>query len=136
MLIVFYEKHGCVNNTRQKALLRAAGHEVQVRGLLNWPWTREGLRTFFGARPVAEWFNPTAPRIKNGEIDPKTMDEAAALAAMLVDPLLIRRPLIEAGGRRIQSFDEDMQRWLGVVVPEALESCPKVGTAQAAAGCE
>lgn len=136
MLIVFYEKPGCVNNARQKALLRAAGHDVNTRCLLNWPWTREGLRTFFGTQPVAEWFNPTAPRIKSGEIDPKTMDEAAALAAMLADPLLIRRPLIEADGRRIQGFDEDMQRWLGVAAPEALDACPKIGTARPSAGCE
>lgn len=136
MLVVFYEKPGCVNNTRQKALLRAAGHEVKTRCLLNWPWTGEELRAFFGQRLVAEWFNPTAPRIKSGEIDPRTMDEAAALTAMLADPLLIRRPLVEADGRKIQGFDEDMQRWLGVAAPEALEICPKTDTAQGLAGCD
>ena len=136
MRIVFYEKPGCVNNARQKALLRAAGHEVKTRCLLNWPWTGEELRAFFGTRAVAEWFNPTAPRIKSGEIVPKTMGEAAALGAMLADPLLIRRPLIEADGRRIQGFDAEMQRWLGVEEPEALEICPKTVAGQAVAGCD
>ncbi|MBI1424317.1 MAG: hypothetical protein GC149_12685 [Gammaproteobacteria bacterium] len=38
--IVFYEKPGCGNNTRQKALLAAAGHHVIARNLLTEPWIR------------------------------------------------------------------------------------------------
>jgi nitrogenase-associated protein len=60
--IVFYEKPGCGNNTKQKVLLAAAGHEVIARNLLTEPWTQERLLEFFGARPVAEWFNRAAPR--------------------------------------------------------------------------
>jgi hypothetical protein len=55
--ILFFEKPGCANNTRQKALLAAAGHEVDARNLLTEAWTPERLRPYFGSRPVAEWFN-------------------------------------------------------------------------------
>ena len=112
--IVFYEKPGCANNARQKKLLLAAGHEVFEKNLLTEPWTASRLREFFGARPVAEWFNRAAPRVKNGEIFPETMNEAAALRAMVEDPLLIRRPLLEAGEIRLAGFDSpQVARWLG-----------------------
>lgn len=46
--ILFYEKPGCSNNSRQKAQLAAAGHTVIAKSLLTEPWTRERLRQFFG----------------------------------------------------------------------------------------
>lgn len=49
--------------------------------------------------------NRTAPRLKSGEIDPALVDAQAALEMMLSDPLLIRRPLIEADGWHLAGFD-------------------------------
>ena len=124
--ILFFEKPGCRNNTRQKALLVAAGHEVIARNLLREPWTEERLRPFFGARPIALWFNPSAPRIKSGEVKPETLDEQAALAAMLADPLLIRRPLMEVGNRREVGFDPALiVDWIGLTLLEPMEACPR-----------
>jgi nitrogenase-associated protein len=125
--ITFYEKPGCGNNTRQKALLAAAGHEVVARNLLTEPWTQQRLLDFFGERPIAEWFNRAAPRVKSGEIIPELLDEEAALDLMLDDPLLIRRPLIEADGRKEAGFDQEMiHAWLGLSPTGGdLETCPK-----------
>ena len=39
--IIFYEKPGCGGNARQKAILQAAGHEVEAKNLLAEPWTRQ-----------------------------------------------------------------------------------------------
>jgi len=124
--VVFYEKPGCANNTRQKALLAAAGHEVIARNLLTEPWTQERLLDFFGERPVADWFNRAAPRVKSGEVIPELLDEVEALQLMLSDPLFIRRPLIEADGRKEAGFDqENIHAWLGLMPTGAdLESCP------------
>jgi nitrogenase-associated protein len=113
--VIFYEKPGCANNARQKHLLQAAGHEVIARDLLAEPWTAERLRAFFGDRPVAEWFNRAAPRVKSGEVAPERLDPLTALALMLEDPLLIRRPLLEADGRREAGFEpERIHAWLGL----------------------
>lgn len=130
--IVFYEKPGCVNNTRQKALLAAAGHAVEAKNLLAEPWTAERLRRFFGDRPVPEWFNRAAPRIKNGEIDPYRLTETEALLMMLADPLLIRRPLMEVEGEYRAGFDpQAVDAWIGLgVKTEAdLERCPRTPAA-------
>lgn len=119
--IVFYEKPGCANNTRQKRWLAAAGHEVEARSLIDEPWTRERLLAFFGDRPVAKWFNRAAPRVKSGEIVPETIDADTALNLMLAEPLLIRRPLLEANGRREVGFDaEVVDAWLGLT-PDTVE---------------
>ena len=96
--VIFYEKPGCGTNARQKRLLEAAGHTVVAKNLLAEPWTAERLQGFFADTPIASWFNPAAPRVKSGAVDPETIDAAGALSLMLSEPLLIRRPLIEADG--------------------------------------
>lgn len=125
--VIFYEKPGCGGNARQKALLTAAGHVLEVRDLLTHPWTAEALKSFFGPRPVAEWFNRSAPRVKSGEVVPEVLCEDAALAILLADPLLIRRPLLESADRRETGFDTALiSAWLGPLPKEEVgEGCPK-----------
>lgn len=130
--LVFYEKPGCTGNARQKALLIAAGHRLEVRNLLATPWTAESLRRFFGRRPVAEWFNPMAPAVRDGLIDPAGMNETEALAALLATPLLIRRPLIQVGDECRAGFDPAaIAAWIGLTPQAAAlardeaEACPK-----------
>ena len=125
--VIFFEKPGCGGNARQKALLERAGHRVIARDLLGEPWTPETLRPFFGDRPVADWFNRAAPAVKSGEVVPEAMDEAAALAAMVERPLLIRRPLMQVGDRRDCGFEtERVDAWIGLgdAAPEGkMEGC-------------
>lgn len=126
--VIFYEKPGCGGNARQKLLLQQSGHELEVRDLLTAPWTKETLRAFFGARPVAQWFNGSAPRVKSGEVRPDELDEDAALALMLAEPLLIRRPLLESEGRREAGFETELiDAWIGLqpVAKPVGEGCPK-----------
>jgi len=125
--IVFFEKPGCGGNARQKALLAESGHVVESRNLLAEPWTEAALMAFFGTRPVADWFNRASPRIKAGEIVPETMERAQALALMLADPLLIRRPLLQVGERREVGWDEAVvHAWIGLKRAAGVgEGCPK-----------
>lgn len=136
--VVFYEKPGCINNTRQKALLQAAGHTVDARNLLTTPWTVTTLRPFLDGLPVTDWFNITAPRIKSGEIIPAHLNAEAALRCMIADPLLIRRPLLQVGQQRQVGFDQDqVAAWIGLtaadpsqqaicnhLIQQDLQTCP------------
>lgn len=128
--VIFYEKPGCGGNARQKLLLTQSGHDLEVRNLLTAPWTKDALRAFFGVRPVSQWFNAAAPRVKSGEIRPEVLDAEAALSLMLDDPLLIRRPLLECEGRREAGFESALiDDWIGlkpVAVP-VTEGCPRRG---------
>lgn len=126
--IIFYEKPGCANNSRQKVLLAAAGHSVWAKNLLTEAWTRERLLVFFGNLPVAQWFNRAAPSVKSSAIVPENIDAENAISMMLADPLLIRRPLMEADGRYAVGFEyEVINAWLGLsVAPDGdLERCAK-----------
>jgi nitrogenase-associated protein len=121
--ITFYEKPGCGGNARQKELLRAAGHTLTVRSLLAEAWTRERLLAFFGSLPVAQWFNLSAPKVKTGKINPETIRAETALALMLEDPLLIRRPLMESEGKRKVGFvPEEIDAWVGLAGHTATEA--------------
>ena len=114
--IVFFEKPGCAGNARQRALLLTAGHGLERRDLLTEPWTAETLLAFVGALPVPHWFNRAAPRIKRGEVVPEQLDAPSALAALLADPLLIRRPLMQrADGACLVGFDlAEVERFVGL----------------------
>lgn len=123
-VVLFYEKPGCGTNARQRRRLEAAGHDVVVRNLLTEPWTAERLCGFFGDTPVAAWFNPAAPDIKSGAVDPTAVDADEALALMLATPLLIRRPLIDAAGRKCAGFTrEPVPSLLGGGTAPDDESC-------------
>ncbi|MGY3621738.1 ArsC/Spx/MgsR family protein [Bradyrhizobium sp. USDA 10063] len=127
--VIFYQKPGCATNARQMQALKAAGHDVIAKDILKEPWCAQELRRFFGNTPVASWFNRFASRIKSGEINPDTTDAASALLVMLRDPLLIRRPLIEADGARCAGFDREpvpsllRQNWR-----DDLAGCSREGT--------
>jgi nitrogenase-associated protein len=113
--VIFYEKPGCTGNARQKALLLAAGHTLDVRDLLAWPWEREELRAFLKGAPVEDWFNRLSPRIKSGEIRPEDYDATEALSLLLQDHLLIRRPLLQVGNRREVGFlSAVVSDWIGL----------------------
>jgi nitrogenase-associated protein len=137
--VIFYEKPGCINNTKQKALLQAAGHRVEARNLLTEAWTAQRLQLFLGEHPVGEWFNRSAPAVKSGQVVPEQLDAAAALALLIAEPLLIRRPLIQSGNRYGIGFDiPTIEAWLGLTVAQAhrpefcqdlkqqdLQTCPR-----------
>jgi nitrogenase-associated protein len=132
--IDFFEKPGCAGNARQKALLKASGHEIVSHNLLATPWTPASLRPFFGTRPVADWFNRAAPQVKSGAIEPEEMTSEAALAAMIDNPLLIRRPLMKVGERREAGFDEEVvAAWIGLQPGDVrvTEACARLPAAAA-----
>jgi nitrogenase-associated protein len=126
--VIFYQKPGCGTNARQIRALETAGHHVIAKNLLSERWTVDSLLSFFGDTPVTSWFNAAAPRIKSGEIDPVAIDAASALARMLEDSLLIRRPLIEADSLRCAGFDrEPVLSLLGGGAGQDLQGCSRAG---------
>ena len=113
--VIFYEKPGCGNNTKQKVWLASSGHTVLAKNLLLENWNKDRLRPFFGDLPVEQWFNPAAPKIKTGAIDPAQLDAQTALEMMIVEPLLIRRPLMEVEGVFCVGFDaKAVDAWIGL----------------------
>ena len=124
--IIFWEKPGCKGNSRQKQILLASGHELEVRNLLTETWTTETLRLFFGERPTSEWFNPTNPQVKSGELVPAEIAAEDALAMMVTEPLLIVRPLLQVGQQRLAGFDvQQVHNWIGLALDSISQRDPK-----------
>ncbi|SDH63587.1 ArsC/Spx/MgsR family protein [Roseospirillum parvum] len=141
--VIFHERPGCHNNTRQKVMLAEAGHTVEAHDLLAECWSPEILAPFLETLPVARWFNPAATRVKSGEVDPASFsdtpaDRARALAALCADPLLIRRPLMEAGGEFRCGFDlREVDAWIGLEkgcdLKGDVQTCPYMDVVE---GCQ
>jgi nitrogenase-associated protein len=106
-IVIFYEKPGCATNARQKKSLRDAGCMVIERDLLEHGMNREELQAYLKHKPLTQWFNPAAPRIKSGEINPAMMNEEAALQMLMREPILINRPLMVISGRKLCGFEQE-----------------------------
>lgn len=133
--LIFFEKPGCGGNAKQKAWLESAGHTLEVRSLLAWPWSREQLLAWLDPLPVAEWFNRAAPAVRDGEILPESLSADQAIDLMLASPLLIRRPLIEfEDGTRFVGFNEALLRER--LDQSATERAPGEGCARGMNPCE
>lgn len=137
--LTFWEKPGCEGNARQRAILAAAGHVLTVKSLLDEAWDAPTLRAFFGDLPVAHWFNRAAIEVKTGQIVPEDFDAEAALALMLANPLMIRRPLMMAadGSRHVGFVLAAVDAWIGLgdawpaeaPRPATLETCARAQAA-------
>jgi nitrogenase-associated protein len=124
--VIFWEKPGCRGNARQKEILRASGHELEVRNLLTEPWTIQRLADFFVERTVAERFNPSNPMVKSCEIVPETLEVDDALQMMVKEPLLIVRPLMQVGEEMLAGFDvQEVHNWIGLELESVGERDPK-----------
>lgn len=120
--VIFYGLPGCTANAKQKLQLQAAGHTLVERDLATEPFTADTLRPFFEERPVEEWINRRAAAVKSGAVNPDELDEAEALAALLADRGLIRRPLLQVGKDRKAGFDPNaLHAWIGLTA--SAESC-------------
>ncbi len=104
--VIFYEKPGCVTNAKQKQALRDVGYKVIERDLLNHGMKEEDLYEFFKNMPVTKWFNPNAPEIKNGKILPVNLTKEEALTMVTQNPLLLRRPLMIIGDKKLCGFNQ------------------------------
>lgn len=106
-IVIFYEKPGCASNAKQKKSLRKAGCMVFERSLLEHGMKSEELYSFLEEMPVSEWFNPNAPEVKSGKVDPSSISKEAALQLLMMEPILIKRPLMIIKNRRICGFEQE-----------------------------
>lgn len=124
--IVFFEKPGCVNNGKQKEILLQAGHSLCCVDMISYPWSKEKLLPFVVGKKPEEMMNSTAPAVKNGELVPAALAFEQAVAMMVAEPLLIKRPLVVVDNLFIQGFDDERLRpylgkWDG---GEDVATCP------------
>lgn len=126
-VVHFFEKKGCTTNAKQKKLLSSWGVVLKEEDLLRYPFSKKTLKMFLEKAPINAWFNPNAPDIKSKKIDTSKLDDEEAIALLLKNPILIKRPLMIFKGRYILGFDEQaIAKLLGKKVaplPEHFSAC-------------
>lgn len=134
--ITFYEKTGCINNTKQKQILELAGHKINAINLVQYPWKKEELEEFFVGMEASDCFNQNAPAVTSGELNPNDFSKDEAIKAMLNDHLLIKRPLMIIRDKKIVGFNKDLldeligiksneEKELTVLLGQDLSTCPQ-----------
>lgn len=120
--VVFYEKTGCAGNQRQKKVLTSQGISFEVRSLLDTKWTPKILGEFFTNLDKMDIVNQSAPKIKNNEIDLNALSKDEIVTLMCSEPILIKRPLLEIGDKKVCGFDiEKINQILNSKIDENLE---------------
>jgi nitrogenase-associated protein len=104
--IIFYEKTGCINNTKQKRILELVGYELEAIDIIAYKWSAAELKAFFENVPLEKWFNMNALTISFGEDSPNNYNKDTAIDAMLKNHLLIKRPLMIVNGEKLVGFDK------------------------------
>jgi len=127
--IIFFEKPGCIKNTKQKNILRNAGHNVVAMDILTYDWGNDTLLNYLSALPILQWFNQSSPDIKSGKIEPVDLTQVQALKLMIKNPILIRRPLMKVNEQYKAGFDYDeINNLIGlqkINKEDDIESCPR-----------
>lgn len=124
--IIFYEKTGCGGNKRQKELLQHYGLSLDVRSLLDTPWSKESLSPFFEGLTPQQMLNPFAPQIKEGRFSLEAFTKESLIEKMVEEPILIRRPLLHIGEVKLCGFDiQKLNALLQVKMPtsQTINAC-------------
>lgn len=69
------------------------------------PLTEDDIRAIGGPHALREVINPRSPSFRKLGIERDSIDDAQALALMLENQNLVRRPVLAAGDVRIFGFD-------------------------------
>ncbi len=73
--------------------------EVQVRDFFKEPFTVTELTRLIGSRPITEFISTRAKSFKEHGWDRKLPTKKEAIAAMIDDPTLLKRPILIKNGK-------------------------------------
>ena len=94
--VVIHHNPDCGTSRNVLELIRAAGYEPTIIPYLETGWTRPQLQALFaaaGLTPRDALRTTKSPAADLGLVDP-SVDDQALLAAMVIDPVLVNRPIV------------------------------------------
>jgi Spx/MgsR family transcriptional regulator len=98
-IIDFYCWNSCNTCRQTKAYLVEKGYELNYRDFFKEPFTKSEIQTLLSGRPAAEMFNARSPSVKDLGINSDSLTSDEMIELMLVEPRLIRRPIVRVEGR-------------------------------------
>ncbi len=82
-----------------RSFLRGKKLEVVERDFFKEPFTKNELENLIRDRPIADFISTRAKSYKNTGWDKNPPTRKQAIAAMIADPTLLRRPILMIGKR-------------------------------------
>lgn len=73
--------------------------EVEVRDFFKEPFTNAELARLIGSRPITDFISTRAKSFKDHGWDRKLPSKKEAIAAMIEDPTLLKRPILIKNGK-------------------------------------
>jgi Spx/MgsR family transcriptional regulator len=86
------------------------GVELDERDYARAPFSAAELRELFAGRDPRDFLNPRSPAFKAMGLAGKRFGPEEAIALMVKEPNLIKRPIVIAGREMIAGFDRDRLR--------------------------
>ena len=90
-----------------RAWLSQKGVELDERDFFDDRFSEEELRHLIGERSPSEVFSWNSPSFRKLGIDRESLDDDRLIAMMLNEPRLIRRPLVQVGGKLMVGTDTE-----------------------------
>jgi Spx/MgsR family transcriptional regulator len=105
--LLFLHKPSCVTCRKAANSLESRGYHLNYRDIIEHPLTTSEVEKLIGKHDHEEFLRPRSEtyRKKNMKENPPSRREAVGMMAM--DPELIRRPIVVAGGRVAIGYDEN-----------------------------
>ena len=101
MTVTIYHNPRCNTSRKTLALLRDKGVEPEIVEYLKTPYTAAALKRLLGQLNM-----PAKALVRKKEaaaagIDPTRLSEAALIAAMVKNPIIVERPIVVSGNKAV-----------------------------------
>jgi Spx/MgsR family transcriptional regulator len=105
--VLFLHKPACATCRKARRFMEKRGYHLNFRDLTKNPLTSSDLEKLIGKHDYGEFLNPRSELYRKNEMNENPPSRREAIGMMAMDPNLIRRPVIVAGGRVVIGYDEN-----------------------------
>jgi Spx/MgsR family transcriptional regulator len=105
--VQFLHKPGCATCRKARRFMEKRGYHLNFRDLTKNRLTPAELQKLIGKHDHEEFLNPRSELYKKKKMKNKPPSRREAIGMMAMDPSLIRRPIVVAGGRVAIGYDEN-----------------------------
>ena len=105
--VQFLHKPACATCRKARRFLEKRGYHLNFRDLIKNRLTSSELQKLIGKHDPQDFLNPRSEIYRKKKLKDKPPSRGEAVGMMAMNPDLIRRPVIVAGGRVVIGYDEN-----------------------------
>jgi arsenate reductase (glutaredoxin) len=105
--VTFLHKPACATCRKARRFMERRGYKLNFRDITKNPLTSSELAKLIGKHDHEDFLNPRSELYREEDMKNNPPSRREAIGMMAMDPNLIRRPVIVAGGRVVIGYDEN-----------------------------